>query len=76
MVEIICMQSLWLGMGGANMMSPERAQDASSEKQQVPIVEMTFFLHRLVMVVRSNFERGFAAYFCSCFFVPLHQGAY
>lgn len=79
MAEIICVQSVWLpcmGVGEADMMSPERAQDASSQKEQVSIVEVTFFLHRLVRVVRSHFERGFAAYFCSCFFVLLHQGAY
>ena len=79
MVEIICVQSVWLpcmGVGGADTMSPEQVQDASSQKEQVSIAEVTFFLHRLVRVVRSHFERGFAAYFCSCVVVPLHQGAY
>lgn len=79
MVEILGMQSVWLpcvGLGGADMLSPEHAQDASSQKEQLSVVEVTFFLHGLERVVRSNFERGVGAYFCSWFFVPLHQGAY
>lgn len=79
MVEILGVQSIWLpcvGLGGADMLSPERVQDASPQKERLSIVEVTFFLRGLERVIRSNFERGFAAYFCSCFFVPLHQGAY
>lgn len=77
MVEIICVQSvrlLCMRVEGADMMSSEHAQDASSQKELVSIDGVTFFLHRLANVVRSNFERGFGAYFCSCFFVLLHRG--
>lgn len=77
MVEIICVQSvrlLCMRVEGADMMSSEHAQDASSQKELVSIDGVTFFLHRLASVVRSHFERGFGAYFCSCFFVLLHQG--
>lgn len=79
MVEIIGVQPVWLpcvGLAEADTLSPEHAQDALSQKERLSIVEVTFFLRRLERVVRSNFERGFAAYFCSCFFVPLHQGVY
>lgn len=78
MVDIICVQSVWLfcmRAGGSDMMSSEHAQDASSQKEQVSIDEVAFFLHRLASAVRSHFERSFGAYFCTCFFVLLHQGA-
>jgi len=36
------------GGGGAGMMSPQHAQGVPSQKEQVSIAEVTFFLHRLV----------------------------